>query len=204
MPSFSSPSSRSKLSTRPLQPVSVQSRFAGQYSTVNCDACNRTIVPRVISYYGQPLRSICPFCGMTFSKFPSGLQRLLQGFQTRRLSFASFKWMTFLALGFGLFWWVSDWAMLPVNVSLFTAFGTIGFGLLALAELFVQGVEHLAARLSHESNYYWAAFVLIIMVIAHQRDDLIHYLLLFSILLLVRWVIVGTVRTLSGSRSHSI
>jgi hypothetical protein len=202
MPSFSSPLRRSKLSTRPLQPVLVQSRFAGDHSTVNCQACNRTMVPRVISYYGQPLRSICPFCGTTFSRFPSGLQRLMQRFQTRSLSFASFTWMTFLALCFGMLWWVSDWAKLPVNVSLFTAFGTIGFGLLALAELFVQGVEHLAARLSHESNYYWAAFVLIVMVIAHQRDDLIQYLLLFSILLLVRWVIVGTVRALSGSKSH--
>jgi hypothetical protein len=202
MSSFSSPSSRSKLSTRPLQLVSVQSLFAGDHSTINCQACNRTMVPRVISYYGQPLRSICPFCGTTFSRFPSGLQRLLQGFQTRRLSFAPFKGMTFLALCFGMLWWVSDWAALPVNLSLFTIFGAIGFGLLALAELFVQGVEHLAARLSHESNYYWAAFVLIIMVIAHQRDDLIQYLLLFSILLLVRWVIVGTVRALSGSKSH--
>ncbi|WP_236994115.1 hypothetical protein [Candidatus Methylomicrobium oryzae] len=110
--------------------------------------------------------------------------------------------MTLLALCFGMLWWVSDWAKLPVNLSLFMVFGAIGFGLLALAELFVQGVEHLAARLSHESNYYWAAFVLIIMVIAHQRDDLIQYLLLFSILLLVRWVIVGTVRALSGCKSH--
>jgi hypothetical protein len=204
MPSFSSNSSHSKLSPRPLPADSVKASFAGQHSTVNCDACHRTMVPRVISYYGQPLRSICPFCGTTFSRFPSGLQRLMQRFQTRSLSFTAFKWMTFLALCFGLLWSVSDWVKLPVNVGLFTVFGAIGFALLALAELFVQGVEHLAARLSHESNYYWAAFVLIIMVIAHQRDDLIQYLLLFSILLLVRWVIVGAVRTLSGSRSHSI
>jgi hypothetical protein len=202
MPSFSSHSSHFKLSPRPLPADSVKASFTGQHSTVNCDACNRAMVPRVISYYGQPLRSICPFCGTTFSKFPSGLQRLMQRFQTRSLSFASFKGMTFLALCFGLLWWGSDWAKLPVNVSLFTVFGSIGFGLLALAELFVQGVEHLAARLSHESNYYWAAFVLIIMVIAHQRDDLIQYLLLFCILLLVRWVIVGTVRALSGSKLH--
>jgi hypothetical protein len=202
MPSFSSPSIFSKASTRPLHVVLVKSRVPVQHSTVDCQACHRVMVPRVISYYGQPLRSICPFCGTTFSRFPSGLQRLMQRFQTCSLSFASFKWMTFLALGFGLLWWVSDWAMLPVNQTLFAAFGAIGFSLLALAELFVQGVEHLAARLSHESNYYWAAFVLIVMVTAHQRDDLIQYLLLFSILLLVRWVIVGTVRALSGSKSH--
>jgi hypothetical protein len=201
MPSSSSPSSRSKLSTRPQQPVSIQSRFAGQHSTVNCQACNRTMVPRVISYYGQPLRSICPFCGTTFSKFPSGLQRLMQRFQTRSLSFAPFKGMTFIALGFGLLWWVSDWAMLPVNLTLFAAFGAIGFGLLALAELFVQGVEHLAVRLSHESNYYWIGLILIAMIVANQRDFMINYwLMLFSIVLLIRWVVVGSMRVLIRSR----
>lgn len=201
MPSFSSPSSRSKLSTRPQQPVSIQSRFAGDHSTVNCQACHRVMVPRVISYYGQPLRSICPFCGTTFNRFPSGLQRLMQRFQTRRLSFAFFKLMTFIALGFGLLWWVSDWAMLPVNLTLFAAFGTIGFGLLTLAELFVQGVEHLAARLSHESNYYWTGLILIAIIVANQRDFMINYwLMLFSIVLLIRWVVVGSMRVLIRSR----
>jgi hypothetical protein len=201
MPSFSSPSSRSKLSTRPLEPVSIQSRFAGDHSTVNCQACNRTMVPRVISYYGQPLRSICPFCGTTFSRFPSGLQLLFQRFQTRRLSFAAFAWMVVLALGFGLLWWVSDWAKLPVNLILFAAFGSIGFGLLALAELFVQGVEHLAARLSHESNYYWTGLILIALIVANQRDFMINYwLMLFSIVLLIRWVVVGSMRVLIRSR----
>jgi hypothetical protein len=201
MPSFSSPSSHSKQSTRPPQAASVQSRFAGQHSTVNCLACNRTMVPRVISYYGQPLRSICPFCGTTFSRFSSGLQRLMQRFQMRSLSFIPFKWMTFFALCFGLLWWVSDWAKLPVNVSLFAAFSTIGFGLLALAELFVQGVEHLAARLSHESNYYWTGLILIAMIIANQRDFMINYwLMLFSIVLLIRWIVVGSMRLLIRSR----
>jgi hypothetical protein len=201
MPSFSSPSSRSKLSTRPLQSVSIQSRFAGDHSTVNCQACNRTMVPRVISYYGQPLQSICPFCGTTFSKFPSGLQRLMQRFQTRSLSFAPFKGMTLLALCFGMLWSVSDWAKLPVNLSLFTVFGAIGFGLLALAELFVQGVEHLAAKLSHESNYYWTGLILIALIIANQRDFMINYwLMLFSIVLLIRWIVVGSMHVLIRSR----
>jgi hypothetical protein len=201
MPSFSSPTSRSKLSTRTLLPVSVQSRFAGQHSTVNCQACHRVMVPRVISYYGQPLRSICPFCGTTFNRFPSGLQRLMQRFQTRGLSFAPFKWMTFFALFFGMLWSVSDWAKLPVNVSLFTVFGTIGFGLLALAELFVQSVEHLAARLSHESCYYWTGLILIALIVANQRDFMINYwLMLFSIVLLIRWIVVGSMRVLIRSR----
>jgi hypothetical protein len=159
------------------------------------------MVPRVISYYGQPLRSICPFCGTTFSKFPSGLQRLIQRFQTRRLSFAAFTWMAFIALGFGLLWWVSDWAELPVNLSLFAVFGAIGFGLLALAELFVQCVEHLAAGLSHESSYYWTGLILIALIIANQRDFMINYwLMLFSIVLLIRWIVVGSMRMLIRSR----
>jgi hypothetical protein len=201
MPSFSSPSISSKASARPLHVISVKSRVPVQHSTVDCQACHRTMVPRVISYYGQPLRSICPFCGTTFSTFPSGLQRLIQRFQTRRLSFAAFTWMAFIALGFGLLWWVSDWAELPVNLSLFTVFGAIGFGLLALAELFVQGVERLAARLSHESRYYWTGLSLIAMIVANQRDFTINYwLMLFSIVLLIRLVVVGSMRVLIRSR----
>jgi hypothetical protein len=126
---------------------------------------------------------------------------LFQRFQTRRLSFAAFAWMVVLALGFGLLWWVSDWAKLPVNLILFAAFGSIGFGLLALAELFVQGVEHLAARLSHESNYYWTGLILIALIVANQRDFMINYwLMLFSIVLLIRWVVVGSMRVLIRSR----
>jgi hypothetical protein len=201
MPSFSSHSSLSKLSPRPLPADTVKASFAGQYSTVNCDGCNRTMVPRVISYYGQPLRSICPFCGMTFSRFPSGLQRLMQRFQTRRLSFTAFAWMVVLALGFGMLWWVSDWAILPVNLTLIAALGSVGFGLLALAELFVQGVEHLAAKLSHESSYYWIGLILIAMIIANQRDFMVNYwLMLFSIILLIRWIVVGSMRMLIRSR----
>jgi peptidoglycan/LPS O-acetylase OafA/YrhL len=201
MPSFSSHSSLSKLSPRPLPADTVKASFAGQYSTVNCDGCNRTMVPRVISYYGQPLRSICPFCGMTFSRFPSGLQRLMQRFQTRRSSFTAFAWMVVLALGFGMLWWVSDWAILPVNLTLIAALGSVGFGLLALAELFVQGVEHLAAKLSHESSYYWSGLILIAMIIANQRDFMVNYwLMLFSIVLLIRWIVVGSMRVLIRSR----
>jgi len=201
MPSYQS--NYSKSSPRPLQGAPIKSNYANQHTTVNCHACNRSMVPRVISYYGQPLRSICPFCGSTFMKFTSGFQRFMQHFYTRSLSFAAFRWLTLVALCFGLLGSVSDWAKLPVNLSLFAAFGTIGFGLMALAELFVQCVERTAARLSHESNYYWAASVLFLMVTTNQRDDLINYLLLFSVVLLVRWVIVGSVRALSGSKSHS-
>jgi len=152
MPSFSSHSSHSKLSPRPLPADTVKASFAGQHSTVNCNACHRTMVPRVISYYGQPLRSICPFCGTTFSKFPSGLQRLIKPFQTRSLSFVAFKWMIMATLIFGLLWSICAWAKLPDNLSLIAVFGTIGFGLMAVAEFFVQSIsvhdKNLKLRLS--------------------------------------------------------
>ena len=200
MSSFTPHSKRFKLSPRPLQSVPVKPLYNGRHATVNCHACNRTMVPRVVSYYGQPLRSICPFCGTTFMKFPSGLQRLMKPFQTRSLSFVAFKWMIMTTLIFGLLWSICAWAKLPDNLSLIAVFGTIGFGLMAVAELFVQCIEHLAAGLSHESNYYWSAFVLIIIVTANFRQDLINYLLLFSGLLLLRWVLVGSVRALFGSK----
>lgn len=160
------------------------------------------MVPRVISYYGQPLRSICPFCGTTFLKFPSGFQRFMQHYQSRSLSFAAFKWLTLAALCFYFLGYINDWVKLPENITLFSVLGTLGFGLMALAELFVQGVEHLAARLSHESNYYWAALVLILMITANQRNDLVNYLLLFFVVVLLRWLIVGSVRALTGHKSH--
>ena len=200
MSSFTPHSKRFKLSPRPLQGAPVKPLYNGRHATVDCHACNRTMVPRVVSYYGQPLRSICPFCGTTFMRFPSGLQQLMKPFQTRSLSFVAFKWMIMTTLIFGLLWSICAWAKLPDNLSLIAVFGTIGFGLMAVAELFVQCIEHLAAGLSHESNYYWSAFVLIIIVTANFRQDLINYLLLFSGLLLLRWVLVGSVRALFGSK----
>ena len=200
MSSYTPHSKRFKLSRRPLQSVPVKPLYTGRHATVNCHACNRTMVPRVVSYYGQPLRSICPFCGTTFMRFPSGLQQLMKPFQTRSLSFVAFKWMIMTTLIFGLLWSICAWAKLPDNLSLIAVFGTIGFGLMAVAELFVQCIEHIAAGLSHESNYYWSAFVLMIIVTANFRQDLINYLLLFSGLLLLRWVLVGSARALFGSK----
>ena len=133
-------------------------------------------------------------------KFSSGLQQLMKPFQTRSLSFMAFKWMIMTTLIFGLLWSICAWAKLPDNLNLITIFGTIGFGLMAVAELFVQCIEHLAAGLSHESNYYWSALVLIIIVTANFQQDLNNYLLLFSALLLLRWVLVGSARALFGSK----
>lgn len=200
MPTFQS--NHFKPSSHPRQARPIRHSYAGQHTTVPCHACNRSMVPRVISYYGQPLRSICPFCGTTFLKFPSGFQRFMQHYQSRSLSFAAFKWLTLAALCFYFLGYINDWVKLPENITLFSALGTLGFGLMALAELFVQGVEHLAARLSHESNYYWAALVLILMITANQRNDLVNYLLLFFVVVLLRWLIVGSVRALTGHKSH--
>ena len=151
MSSLTPHSKRFKLFPRPLQGTPVKPLYICQHATVNCDTCNRTMVPRVVSYYGQPLRSICPFCGTPFMKFPSGLQRFMQRFHTRTLSFAAFKWLAIVALCFGLVWFPSPWGILPGNLSLFAAFGTISFAAFAIAELLFQCVEQTAARLSHDS-----------------------------------------------------
>ena len=203
MPPFSSQSSRSKSSTRHLQGVPVKSPYASHHATVSCETCNRIMVPRVVSYYGQPLRSICPFCGTTFMKFPSGLQRLIRRFQTRRLSFVPFQWLTLVTIGLGLLWFISAWAKLPANLFLFAVFGTIGFGLMALAELFVQSLELMATRLSHQSNYYWTALVIVAYVTANLRHEVTFYLILFFLVLLVRWFIVGSVRAMISNRLPS-
>jgi hypothetical protein len=161
------------------------------------------MVPRVISYYGQPLRSICPFCGTTFLKFPSSFQRFMQHFYTRTLSFNVFKWLGIIALGFVLLWFVSDWIDLAVEFSLLAVFGIIIIGALALAELSVQCVERTAAKLSHQSSYYWAAIVLITIVTANQHHDLTDYIRLFFLVMLLRWIILGMVQAIWGNKSQS-
>ncbi len=200
MSSLTPHSKRFKLSPRPLQGAPVKPLHTGQHATVNCHACNRIMVPRVISYYGQPLRSICPFCGTTFMKFSSGFQQFMQRFHTHTLSFAVFKRLAIVALCFGLVWFTSVWVKLPDELSFLAILGTIGFSLMALAELIVQCVEHIAARLSHESNYYWISLIVIAVLIANLRDDLTRYIVLFSFVLLVRWFIAGLAQALSGTR----
>lgn len=36
---------------------------------VECGHCGRKMVPRIISYYGEVERSVCPFCAETYSNF---------------------------------------------------------------------------------------------------------------------------------------
>lgn len=203
MSSTSSPSSRHAPSSRPQRHTPITPNFAGRHSTVNCLGCNRAMVPRVVTYYGQPLRSVCPFCGATYMKFPGGLQRLIQSFQANGLSFVAFRWLTLVTLGLSLLWIVSAWTKLPANIFLFAVFGTLAFGLMALAELFVQCLERLAVRFSHQSNYYWGVLVGIAFVTANLRHELTIYLILFSLAMLARWFIVGSVRAMNNSRSLS-
>lgn len=73
------------------------------------------------------------------------------------------------------------------------------FGIMALAELIAQSVELLAARLSHESNYYWALIVVIAMITAHVRHELTDYSILFFGVMFTRWVIVGLANARNAS-----
>lgn len=201
MSSYPSQSNRQpKLSNRfhhiePTKPI-----YSGHHAIVNCDGCNRTMVPRVVSYYGQPLKSICPFCGTTFMKFPSGLQQFWQRFHTRTLTFDVFKRIAIVAAFFGLVFFASSKDILPSTLSTFAIFGTVIFTALALAELVFQCVEQLAIRLSHESNLYWAALVLVAWVLAGLEHDLTVPIIMFSIAMLVRGLIAGFAKALSANR----
>lgn len=201
MPSFSSHSRRLRPSTRPNQADSVNSVFSGHHATVNCLECNRSMVPRVVTYYGQPLRSICPFCGATFAKFPGGLQRFFERFHPRSLSLDAFKGLVMMTLCFGLIWFISIWVKLPEEFNFIGTIGTLILAILAAAELTVQFVEFIAAKLSHESNYYWAGLVLIALVLASENPNLIDYLLLFSGIMMLRWFVVGVLQNLRRKAS---
>ncbi|MFA5920750.1 MAG: hypothetical protein WC856_05610 [Methylococcaceae bacterium] len=133
-------------------------------------------------------------------KFPSSFQRFMQRFHTRILSFGAFKRIASVAACFGLIWLVSSWGVLSNTITPFATFGTIIFAVIASAELLFQCVEHTAARLSHESNYYWASLILLAVLIANVRDDLSRYIVLFSFVMLARWLIAGLAQALSGTR----
>lgn len=180
-----------KTSPRPLQANPDGSIYAGHLTTVNCHECNRIMVPRVITYYGQAQKSICPFCGATFMKFPSGLQRLLLRFHNRMLSFAVLKQLIMVTFGFVSLMFMTDWLKLPDRIGLLAFYGAVIFGVTCLAELLFQCIERLAVRLSHESNYYWASLVAIAMVTGYFRNDLIGYIAIFFLIILLRGLVVG-------------
>lgn len=166
-------------------------------TTANCLGCNRFMVPRIISYYGQPLRSICPFCGTTYAKFPSVFQRLLRPFQENNLSFTPLKWLTAITLALGLLscidsWWLS----FPNRWGLYIFLSSICLGMLTLVELFIQSVNHLAAKLGHKINYYWGGFFLVTVVARNMRPDLQFYISLGLFVIFMRWFILGCMRIL--------
>lgn len=201
MPSIPSRFRRAKYSQQPQKTESVKPVYASHHATVNCHECNRTMVPRVVSYYGQPLKSICPFCGTTFMKFPSGLQRFLQNFHTRTLSFDAFKLLAIAALTCGLFWLVSVLANFTEDLTLIAVIGTSIFGVMALAELIAQSIEFLALKFSHESNYYWFAIVFISAVTANLRHELTDYIILFFAIMFIRWIFAGFAQARNATKS---
>jgi hypothetical protein len=133
-------------------------------------------------------------------KFPSGLQRFMQRFHTRTLSFSAFKRIGSVAACFGFLWFISSWMKLSDELSLLAILGTIIFTAMASAELVAQFVEYTAAKFSHESNYYWASLILLTVLIAKLREDLTRYIVLFSFVMLVCWLIAGLAQALSGPR----
>lgn len=183
-----------KTSPRRLQVDPDRTIYAGHHATVNCHECNRIMVPRVITYYGQAQKSICPFCGATFMKFPSGLQRFLQRFHSSKLSFQAFSKLAIIAISFGLFGFVSDRLNLPIDFTLSVTFGAIFLATIALAELVFQCVEQLAARLSHQSNYYWATLILIVMLIANAHPEITYFMVIFFFAMVFRSFLVGIVQ----------
>jgi hypothetical protein len=156
------------------------------------------MIPRVVTYYGQPYQSVCPFCGTSFNRFPCGLQKLLQPFQSRDLSWQASKWLAGLSLCFGFMCLTGNWLKLSNDVLIFASLGGISFTMMTLAELIVQAVERMAAKLSHESNYYWAVLVLIAMVLINIRPEWTNYCPFFAGLFLLRWFLLGSVRCVFG------
>lgn len=178
----------SRLSPKDIRKPSV---FTGHHATVICNECNRSMVPRVVVYYGRPIKSICPFCGATFTRFPSGLQRFLQDFHTHALTLKHFKFFSLGAALFGLTFMGSSKGMLPETLSTFALFGFVTFTALALAELVFQCIEQLANRLSHESNYYWATLVVVAWVLGSINNELTVPIIMLSFAMILRGLIVG-------------
>lgn len=173
--------------------------FKGHHATVDCPECHRIMVPRVITYYGQPTKSICPFCGETFARFPSGVRQFLQRFSQKSVSFAAFKRIALVAVGFGLIWLLATMEILPSEMEALGILGSIIFSAFGLAELFYQTIEFVAKQLSHNSSYYWLTIALIAILILYVRDDLTRYIVMASFLMTVRWILAG----FAVARSHS-
>jgi hypothetical protein len=162
------------------------------------------MVPRVVTYYGQPLKSICPFCGSTFSKFESGFGHLLRSFQSQALSFSAFYCLAISVVGFGLIGLMSSKGVLSTDTGHIGLYGAIIFGLLALAEFTFQCVEQLAAKLGHKSNYYWAILVVLAMVLIQQIPEWTGYMVLAFAAILARGLMFGLFQLFKNRGKHLI
>lgn len=195
---MSSQSSLSDRFKRPSPSVKTQSNhsmFNTHHATVDCPECHRIMVPRVITYYGQPTKSICPFCGNTFASFPSGFKRFIHSRYSDIPSFSVLKKLATITICLVALWFVADWGNLSDNVSLFAGFGTAFFLAMTLAELVFQGVERLAAKFFHQSNYYWATLVLVSMFIAHEYPSVAGYVALFFFMIIARGFVAAFILT---------
>ncbi|KJG37807.1 hypothetical protein UA32_12290 [Photobacterium angustum] len=47
----------------------IKSRHDKQDDRINCPSCHKKIVPRIVTYYGKPEKSLCPYCGATVKTF---------------------------------------------------------------------------------------------------------------------------------------
>jgi hypothetical protein len=158
------------------------------------------MVPRVVTYYGRPLKSICPFCGATFARFPGGFQKLLSRFQSPRLTTAILNKLFIITLGFSFLWLISDQISVSGQLSLIAFFGVALFGAALLAEILFQGIEYLAVKFSHDSKHYWLLIVMLSITTMYLRDDMIGYIGVFFLILVLRGLIVGALQLLSPSR----
>ena len=194
---------RPQTSPRPLRASETGSSRDARRYTVTCHACAMPMVPRVISYYGHPSKSICPFCGATFMQFPIGVRRLLQRLQTPPASLQALQWLAGLALVFGGIFAATCFGFLPDSVALFGVVGTAIFTVFALAEAFVQVVERTAARFSHESRHYWASIILAAALVSSIKSEFAGYLSLCFIVLGARWLfrVAFTFFTESGEKN---
>ena len=134
---------------------------------------------------------ICPFCGATFARFPSGVQRFLQRFSQKTLSFDAFIRIVLAASGFGLIWFFAGLGVLPTELEALGIFGCIIFIAFGLAELFYQTIEMIAGKLSHDSSSYWWALALLAILISYLQEGVTGYIVFFSLLMTIRWLIAG-------------
>lgn len=46
-----------------------QQQFNSNDSRITCPSCSRKIVPRMITYKGEPEKSVCPYCAALIKSF---------------------------------------------------------------------------------------------------------------------------------------